>query len=304
MLRPLRRRELLASITAAGAASLLVNATAETNGESRAAPTTSAARARLLPGCCAYSYGKYLKNGSMTMEQFIVQAVELGVLGVEITTYWLKSTEQTYLATLRRFAQRQGMPISGLAIGAQMCQPDAVKRKEVVGEIEKWVDATEHLGASHLRVFGDTLPPGATEAQGVEWVAETMKESCEYSGKKGITLGLETHMGLTLKASNVTAILHRVDSPFAGCTLDISNFHDNPYEQIEACLPYATNSHIRDYWGEAKTPLDLDRVWQMFAQQGFKGYMSAEYEAEEDPKTGVPKLVEKIKTLCRKYSSA
>lgn len=240
----------------------------------------------------------------MTMEDFIVKAVQLGVLGVEITTYWLKSTDEAYLATLRRFAHQQGMPISGLAIGAQMCQPDAAKRKEIVDTIVKWVDATEHLGASHLRVFGDTLPPGATDAQGVEWVAETMKAACDYSGKKGIILGLETHMGLTLKASNVTAILRRVDSPYAGCTLDISNFHDNPYEQIEACLPYATNTHIRDYWGEAKTPLDLDRVWQMFVKHGFKGYMSAEYEADEDPMTGVAKLIEKIKTLCRKYSSA
>jgi sugar phosphate isomerase/epimerase len=239
----------------------------------------------------------------MTMEDFIVKAVELGVLGVEITTYWLKSTDPEYLASLRRFAHQQGMPISGVSIGAQMCEPDAAKRKEIVATTGKWVDATEHLGASHLRVFGDTLPDGATEAQGVEWVAETMKAACEYSAKKGIILGIETHMGLTLKASNVIAILRRVDSPFAGCTLDISNFHDNPYEQIEACLPYATNTHIRDYWGGAKTPLDLDRVWQMFAAHGFKGYMSAEYEADEDPMTGVPKLVEKIKTLSRKYSS-
>jgi hypothetical protein len=31
--------------------------------------------------------------------------------------------------------------------------------------------------------------------------------------------------------------------------------------------------------------------------------MSAEYEGEEDPQTGVPKLVAKEKTLCKKYSS-
>lgn len=289
----LRRREFLASSVAASVAM------PGTAGAQPAPP----GRARLLPGCCAYSYGKYLKAGSMTMEDFIVKAVELGVLGVEITTYWLKSTEPDHLATLRRFAHQQGMPISGLSIGAQMCEPDAGKRKEIVATIAKWVDATEHLGASHLRVFGDTLPAGATDSQGVEWVAETMKSACEYSARKGIILGIETHMGLTLKAANVLAILRRVDSPFAGCTLDISNFHDAPYEQIEASLPYATNTHIRDYWGEAKTPLDLDRVWQMFAKRGFKGYMSAEYEADEDPMTGVPKLMEKIKTLCRKYSS-
>jgi hypothetical protein len=41
----------------------------------------------------------------------------------------------------------------------------------------------------------------------------------------------------------------------------------------------------------------------MFANGGYQGYMSAEYESEEDPMTGVPKLVEKIKTLCKRYSS-
>jgi len=66
--------------------------------------------ARLLPGCCAYSYGPYLGKGKMTMEQFIAKAVELGVLGVEVTTYWLKSTEPAYLASLRNFAYRHGMP--------------------------------------------------------------------------------------------------------------------------------------------------------------------------------------------------
>ena len=43
---------------------------------------------------------------------------------------------------------------------------------------------------------------------------------------------------------------------------------------------------------------------QMFAQSGYQGYVSAEYEGEEDPMTGVPKLVERIKALSRKYSSA
>jgi hypothetical protein len=31
--------------------------------------------------------------------------------------------------------------------------------------------------------------------------------------------------------------------------------------------------------------------------------MSAEYEGDEDPTTGVPRLIEKMKVLCRRYSS-
>jgi sugar phosphate isomerase/epimerase len=264
----------------------------------------AAGGARLFPGCCAYSYGSYLGKGKMTMEQFIVKGVELGVLGVDITTYWLKSTEPPYLAGLRNFAYRQGMPFSGLAIGADLCQPEPAKRAEVIETVRKWVDATELLGASHLRVFGDKLPAGANEEQGIQWVVETMKAACEYAAGKGVILGLETHSGLSAKAANMVAILRGVDSPYAGCNLDISNFRENPYEQIEACLPYATHTHIRDFYGESRQPLDLERVWQMFARSGYKGYMSVEYEGEEDAMSGVPKLINKIKPLCRKYSTA
>ena len=287
-------------------ATLASTATLAWSFKTEAAPDEKpvASRARLLPGCCAYSYASYLAKGNMTMEDFIIKATELGVLGVDITTYWLKSTDPSYLASLRRFAYRHGMPFSGLAIGADLCQPDSAKRADIVETVRKWVDATELLGASHLRVFGDKLPAGATAEQGIAWVAETMKTACDYAGKKGIILGLESHSGLTTRASNIVEILRRVDSPYAGCNLDISNFPENPYEQIELCLPYATHTHIRDFYGEPRQPLDLDRVWQMFAKSGYNGYMSAEYEGKEDAMTGVPKLIEKIKVLCRKYSSA
>jgi sugar phosphate isomerase/epimerase len=294
------RRQFFKQATLASTATLAWSF--KTAGEPAAKPVAD--RARLLPGCCAYSYSSYLAKGSMTMEDFIIKAVELGVLGVDITTYWLKSTEPPYLASLRNFAYRHGMPFSGLAIGADLCQPDSAKRAETIETIRKWVDATELMGASHLRVFGDKLPAGTTTEQGIAWVVETMKPACDYSARKGIILGLESHSGLTTRASNIVEILRRVDSPYAGCNLDISNFPENPYEQIELCLPYATHAHIRDFYGEPKQPLDLDRVWQLFAKSGYNGFMSAEYEGKEDAMTGVPKLIEKIKVLCRKYSSA
>ncbi len=294
---PLPRRDFIKTATAAAVASIgwdHSNASAE---------VAASSRPRLLSGCCAYSYRKYLESGKMSMEDFILKAVELGIQGVDITTYWLKSTEPAYLVSLRRLAYRNGLPFSGAAIGTNMCQPDAAKRKEELEKIKKWVDATELLGASHLRVFGGELSSGSTEAQGIQWVVETMKPACDYSAKKGVILGIESHGGITSKAANIVEIIRRVDSPFAGCNLDISNFREDPYAQIEACIPFATHVHVRDFYGEPRKPLDLDRVWQMFAKGGYKGFMSAEYEGDEDAMTGVPKLLDKIKVLCRKYSS-
>jgi len=259
---------------------------------------------RLFVGCCAYSFAKYLASGRMSMEDFILKGVELGVHGVDITTYWLKSTEPSYLVSLRHVAYKNGMPFSGAAIGTNMCQPGATKRAEELAKIKLWVDRTELLGASHLRVFGGELPPGASDEQGIQWVVETMKPACDYAATKGVILGIESHGGITSKASNIVEILRRVDSPYAGCNLDISNFPENPYPQIEACIPFATHTHVRDFYGEKRTPLDLDRVWQMFAKAGYKGYMSVEYEGEEDAMIGVPKLLAKVKALCAKYSTA
>jgi sugar phosphate isomerase/epimerase len=308
MSKPLPRRQFLGAVAVGAAAAGVrlssgVAAPLQSGVESGSTPP-SGNKPRLFAGCCAYSFAKYLESGRMTMEDFILKGVELGVHGVDITTYWLKSTEASYLAGLRRFAYKNGMPFSGAAIRTNMCQPDAAKRAEELAQIRLWVDATELLGAAHLRVFGGEVPPGASAEQGIQWVVEVMKPACEYAARKGIILGIESHGGITSQASNLIEILRRVDSPFAGINLDISHFNENPYSQIEACVPYATHVHIHDYYGQKKEPLDLDRVWRIFAQAGYKGYMSAEYEEEEDALTGVPKLVAKIKTLCQKYSSA
>ena len=296
----LPRRDFLQAAGFAAAASL---ATGPRAGARRAEGNTGS-HPRLLPGCCAYSYRKYLEPGTMTMEDFILKAVALGINGVDLTTYWLKSTEPAYLINLRHLAFKHAVAFSGTAIRTEMCQPDPAKRAEEIVNIKKWVDATQVLGASHVRVFGGDLPPGATDAQGVEWTAETMKPACDYAAPKGITLGIESHGGITSKAANILAILHKVDSPYAGCNLDISNFEEDPYSQVESLIPYATHTHIRDFYGgKRRLPLDLERMWQLFAKGGYQGFMSVEYEGEEDTMTGVPKLIERVKALCRKYSS-
>src|ERR1700730_2019161 len=306
MKKPMFRREfLVAAGGAAAAAPALADAFATPS-----APETSQVRsqARLFVGCCALSYLKYFNAGSMTMEGFIRKAVDLEVHGVDITTYWMKSTEPEYLTSLRHLAFMNGMSLSGIAIRTEMCQAGVAIRAEEVRRIQQWIDVTELLGASHVRVFGGNLPAGASEKQGIEWVVETMKPACDYAAKRGITLGMEDHGGITARASMILEILRRVDSPFAGINLDISNFEgktdEEMYSDIEACIPHATHAHIRDVFSVTKRPIDLDRVWRLFAQGGYKGYMSAEYEDEEDPQTGVPKLLDKIKILCRKYSSA
>lgn len=304
--KQIHRRDFL---RVAGPAVIVANEFAHKNAASNSTPSEESqaeAKTRLLTGCCAYSYARPLKAGKMTMEDVIREAVELGIDAVDMTAYWFKSTEPAYLASLRHLAHRNGVCFSGAATGASTVQGDAAKRAQALDEIKKWTDVTEALGASHLRVFAGKLPPGATAQQGIQWTVDTLKAACDYAGKKGITLGVENHEGITQNADVCIELVHRIDSPYFGINLDITNFIATPqadaYAQIEATAPYATHTHIRDVFGDGKA-VDLDRVWPLFARANYKGFMSAEYEGEEDPSTGVPKLVGRIKTLCRKYSS-
>ena len=304
MRQPIQRREFLKVSCAVTTAAVGLDAA----GRLRAADPLPTSSARLFPGCCAYSYAKHLDQGTMTMDDFILKGVELGVHAVDVTAYWLKSTEPAYLIRLRRLAFKNGLTFSGVAIRTEMCQSSGTARAQQVENVKKWVDATNLLGASHLRVFAGNLPQGASAQQGIGWVADTMKAACDHGAEHGVILGIEDHHGITSRADQVLEIVRRVDSPFAGINLDIENFdvtsEQERYSDIEACIPSATHIHVRDVVTKTHRPIDLDRVWQLFAKAGYKGHVSAEYEGDEDPITGVPKLVTKIKTLCRKYSSA
>jgi hypothetical protein len=117
---------------------------------------------------------------------------------------------------------------------------------------------------------------------------------------------MEDHAGITQNADACLEIAHRVDSPFFGINLDIITFiptaKADAYAQIEATVPYATHSHIRDQFEKGQA-VDLDLVWQFFARSNYKGFLSAEYEKEEDSSTGEPEFVDKIKALSRKHTS-
>jgi sugar phosphate isomerase/epimerase len=271
---------------------------------------TEAGIPRLRSGCSAYSFRRRLISGQMTMEDFIRSAVDLRLDGVDMTAYYLKSTEPDYLESLRYLAYKNAVAIIGAACGSRTVQADPAKRADVVDDIRKWVDVAGLLGAPQLRILAGNLPPGVSLAQATDGVVETMKAAVEYSGKKGITLSLENNRGVTQNADTCLEVIHRVDSPYAGIALDITHFVPTPsqdeYAQIAACIPYATNAHILDRF-DTGSPIDMERIWKLFAQAGFKGYMSLEYDpkpgAEDTSGTEIPQLISEIRTLCRKYSS-
>jgi sugar phosphate isomerase/epimerase len=267
---------------------------------------------RLFTGLCAFSFGSLFKSGQMTFESFFERAIELKADAVDVTGYYLKSAEPTYLNHLRNLALRNGLPFTGVACGATLLPPRKDRRAETIAELKKWIDITQQLAASHLRIFSGKHSSEMSQAQAVDTVVEIMKQAADYAAEKGVILGLENQKGITETADLCLEIMHRVSSPFAGITLDITHFVPTPtqdnYAQIAACASVATQTHIRSGKFDNGTSIDLDHIWRIFAESGYRGYMSVEYESQDRSEAqinnDVPKLMEECRRLCRTYSTA
>lgn len=263
-------------------------------------------KSRLRTALCAYSFREALKSKTMSYDDLVRLAVDLDVDGLDLTVYWFPSTLDDFLLPLRRLAYKNAVEIYSISIRTDMCRPSAEAQAHELAEIQKWVDVAAKLGAGHIRVFGGNVPKGSTEDQATQWVSAILKRAAEYSGKRGIILGMENHGGITEKAGRILQIVEQVNSPWVGINLDTGNFTSDTYTQIEACVPYAVNVQFKTEIKEAgkKMSSDWQRIVDLLVKGGYKGYLALEYEAEEDPATAVPRLTRQLNEIVRRQSQA
>ena len=256
-------------------------------------------KSHFRPALCAYSFRKPLQDKSMTYLDLIQMASDLGVQGIDLTTYWLPDTNDDTLFQLKKAAYRAGVSIYTIGIRARMAQPTAELQAAELETVRKWLSVAERLGASHIRVFGGAVPKGATEDQAVVWAVETLKRCAAEAGKHGITLGVEDDGGITTNADRTVEIVKKTASPWAGINLDIGNFPNDAYGEIEMCAPFATNIHFKSmvHVDHQAQPADWPRVLKLLHSAGYRGYLALEYEAADDPMTAVPMLIAKMRSV-------
>jgi len=298
----MNRRSFLATTGAA------IAAAAAPAGASPQPPATPQGKARFRTGLVAYSYRQALQAKTLTYEDLIRIAVETGTDGLDMTVYWMPSTSDDYLLPLRRLAYKNRVEIYSIGTRVRLAQPTPELREKELVELRKWVDVAQKLGATHVRVFGGQKPEGATLEQAIGFAAETLKRGAEYSGARGIILGIEDDGGITDFAKETIEIVTRADSPWAGMNLDIGNFRPpKVYDQIEMSIPYAVSTHVKVEMalddGKTRGPFDWDRVFTMFSRHNFRGYMGLEYESADDPTAAVPRYLKQLKELAVKYSA-
>ena len=288
-----RRGFLVGGAALAGAAALPVHA----------APLKAAAP-RYKLSLAAYSMRQYLdlKNPKMKLEEFIEKCVEWGCDGTELTEYYFqKPLTPEYIQRIKRTAIKAGLPITCTPIGNTFTLPPGDARDKQLAAMKGWIDVSAELGSPAIRIFAGSTPKGVDEAEARKWAIECIRISLDHAAKRGVFLALENHGGIVATAEGMLSIIKEIQHDWFGVNLDSGNFHTpDPYGDLEKIAPYAVTCQLKcevTPLGGKKQDSDYARVIEIMRKAKHRGFITLEYEAAEEPLTGIPKHLENIRKL-------
>lgn len=235
----------------------------------------------------------------MTLLEFITLCREIGFEGAELTAYYFPTTERAYLNEVKRYCHKEGVLISGTAVGNNFAQADSAARQQHIEMTKNWIEHSVILGAPTLRVFAGYVRTGEDREAAFQNVVAGMQECAEYAWERGVTLALENHDGLTQTAPDLAAILSAVDRPGIAVNLDTGNFIGEIYGDIAAAAPSAVACHAksmaRGVEPNSKFDVDYRRVREILEGADYRGFIAVEYEEEEPAPSAVPAFFQVLK---------
>lgn len=306
------RRKFCAQAAVAAAAWSVAGAAA--HGE----PKEEAPKGRGNPiAVSTYSFWRFKDDSKLTIEKCIEEAAWIGFDGVEILHIQMGSEEPSYLQRLKQLAFINGLSLCGLSTHQGFLSPDDDVRQKNIDHTIHTIELAYQLGIPTIRVntgrWGTTksfdelmanrgIEPrlaGYTDDDGFKWVIDAFEKCLPAAERCGVTLGLENHWGLGLTPEGVLRVIRAVNSPWLRCTLDTGNFLEDPYDKLEQLAPETVFVQAKTYYGGGlwyTLELDYPRIAQMLRKHRYGGYVSLEFEGNEDWRTALPKSLELLRT--------
>jgi sugar phosphate isomerase/epimerase len=269
-------------------------------------------------GVSTYSFWQF--NGpreDVPIEGCIDDAARMGFDGIELLLVQMTSEENAYLQRLKRRAFHAGLDLMGFSTHQGFVSPEKEYRKENVEKTIHQIELAYKLGIPTMRLntgrwrtiesFDELMEKkgiepvveGYSEDDGFKWVIDSIAECLPKAEECGVVLGLENHWGLGRTAEGVLHIVDEINSPWLQVTADTGNFLEDQYRQLELLAPKTFLVQAKTYFGGGKwytLDIDYDKVAEIFHKVNYKGYISLEFEGNEDPQTAIPKSLDLLRT--------
>lgn len=257
-------------------------------------------------GMTIYSAAQYCETGKMSVEEFINYSAKLGVEAVDLGYFW--KDEEKELKMVPGWLKKAGLKLGGYIVGNDFAQKDNNVLKEEIKKVKHALDRANQLGADKLRVFIGDVKDGVTSYKEIKPViVEAFKDICSYGKNKKVKVTLENHGRLCGKVDQLLDFIGAVGSDNLKLNIDTGNFmivDEDPVKSIAKLFKLAVHVHIKDYKrsdGNLVSPVigegdvDLTGCFRELKKNNYKGYLSIEYEAAEDFKSGIEKSIKNIR---------
>lgn len=283
---------------------------------SAAEPAARVTKHPLPIAVSTYSYWRFKADQRIPIEDCIDLAAEAGFDAVEILHIQMRQEDNAYLQMLKRRAFVNGLSLCGFSTHQGFVSPDADVRQRNIDHTIKCIELAYRLGIPTIRVntgrwgtiksFDELMAnkgieprlDGHTDDEGFGWVIDSLEKCLETAEQCGVVMGLENHWGLGRTAAGVLRIVDAIDSPWLQVTLDTGNFLEDMYEQQAAMAPKTVYVQAKTYFGGGiwyALDIDYDRVAKTLRDANYRGFVSLEFEGQEDVRTAIPKSLELLR---------
>ncbi len=311
-----RRRQFLTASAGTLAGALCGSVPSQAQDRDSDSSNTEGDKVRNRFAVSTYSFWQFRRDELRSIETCIDQASSMGFDGIEILHRQMESESNAYLQRLKRRSFINGLDLCGFSTHQGFLSPDEAIRQKNIDHTIHCIELAYKLGIPTIRVNTGTWgtsknfdhlmenrgiePPieGYSDEDGFGWVIDGLGKCLKTAERCGVVMGLENHWGLGRTPEGVLRVIDAIDSPWLQATLDTGNFLEDPYDRLEQMAPKAVLVQAKTYYGGGlwyELDLDYDRIANMLREYGYRGYVSLEFEGQEDPLTAIPKSLALLK---------
>lgn len=206
-----------------------------------------------------YSFFSAIRQGKLTPIECVAKARELGFDAVEAVDFVnFSGTKDEMLqqaAALKKEAEKNGLAISSLAIGADFINGSDGDMAAEIQRVKDFVDVAAALGAPRMRHdITQGYPRNSGRYQSYEslipTLAEAVREVTEYAAGKGVLTMTENHGFFSQDSERVEKLYTAVNHSNFALLCDIGNFmcaDEDPALAVARVAPYAKYVHAKDF---------------------------------------------------------
>ncbi|MBI3008061.1 MAG: sugar phosphate isomerase/epimerase [Candidatus Omnitrophica bacterium] len=236
-------------------------------------------------GSNIWSFHNSVNSGKLNQIEWLKMCrEELDHDGVEILDFGTPERTESYLKKIKKLTTDLHLEVYAVSCSSNFGKAAEKERKEQVEYVNKWIDIGYFLGAPVVRYFAGS-PEDNSEKTWGEMVRCT-KLCIKHAEAKGIVLAVENHnhKGFIQTSKDVIKLYKEVKSPYFRLCLDTGNFRDL-YASIEKTVNLAAFVHAKLYDLDKdgiEKRLDYERIFKILKTADYRGYLSVEFEGEED----------------------